>query len=561
MKNRFVLYLFLILCYGCSSSFSIDEGNHIADGQICFSTNRLSAYSLVSTKATQVVLNDLYDGFNVSCVKGTPGSDVSVWGSTSFFKVGSVFTGGRWWPDSDESYRFYAVYPSSYSITFNAAGSRITASSADDVVVAYCSSSVFGEVNDLQFEHIFARLGNVTVQGFDGYDITNVSITVIPYISGTYNMRTGEWSGKTAGSSTVIAESLGSNSNDRYMVPGGYKVKATWTATHGSYSETFSAVSTRVSLSAGYVNNITVKLGGNGPEVRVDVSLSDWEATALNAGYFPVKMPPLFSVSSEKQVEFASGNLVITMASPVSNSVARFFEHQWDVSSVSTANTGDDVDRFAWVGASGSKAGYYGMVDWTYSQYSYAYHNNTFGSVSSESLADDYGSIPSLVSSYGEGWRILSISEWSYLCQSRTKGGSCNGVGHPRYTMAKINSDTSPVYGVIIFPDGFSIETPAGVTWGDINRASAYTTICTSDGWSALETAGCVFLPQVGSQSTSSYTLYLSSTSGQDTGYNSYFTGAQSFGFGYNNSYSYSQTKTMNNARCYRYPIRMVRDY
>ena len=289
MKNRFILLLFLFLCYGCSSSFLIDEDNHIADGQICFSTNRLSAYSLVSTKATQVVLNDLYDGFNVSCVKGTPGSDVSVWGSTAFSKVGNVFTGGRWWPDSDESYRFYAVYPSTYAITFNAGGSTITASSADDVVVAYCSSSVFGEVNELQFEHIFARLGNVTVQGFDGYDITNVSITVIPYISGTYNMRTGEWAGKTAGSSTIIAESVGSNSNDRYMVPGGYKFKATWTATHDSYSETFSAVSTRVSLSAGYVNNFTIKLGGNGPEVRVDVSLSDWEATALNAGYFPVK--------------------------------------------------------------------------------------------------------------------------------------------------------------------------------------------------------------------------------------------------------------------------------
>lgn len=292
-----------------------------------------------------------------------------------------------------------------------------------------------------------------------------------------------------------------------------------------------------------------------------DVTGSNGVPTGWTVSLF---IPPVgkFTINANgDQVGSAPGNLVITKASPVSNSVARFFEHQWDVSSVSTVNVGDDVDQFAWVGASGSMSGYYGMVDFTYSMYSSSSHNSFFGSVASESLADDYGAIPSLISSYGEGWRILSISEWSYLCQSRLKGGSCNGVANPRYTMAKINSDTSPVYGAIIFPDGFSLETPTGVSWGDINRASAYTTICTSDGWSALEAAGCVFLPQVGSQSTSSYTVYLSSTSGQNTGYSSYFTGAKSFGFGYDNSYSYSQTKSLNNARCYRYPIRMFRDY
>ncbi len=67
--------------------------------------------------------------------------------------------------------------------------------------------------------------------------------------------------------------------------------------------------------------------------------------------------------------------------------------------------------------------------------------------------------------------------------------------------MATINTNETPVKGLIIFPDTYTLGTPTGVTWGTINAASYWNTACTCDGWTALENAGCVFLAPCGYRS------------------------------------------------------------
>jgi len=123
-----------------------------------------------------------------------------------------------------------------------------------------------------------------------------------------------------------------------------------------------------------------------------------------------------------------------------------------------------------------------------------------YGNVTSEALKADWGT------TMGTGWRTLTIDEWTYLLHMRVTGALVNSTSSARYTYAVINTGGTEVKGLIIFPDGYVGETPTGVTWGTINAKSAFTTTCTSAGWSALNAAGCIFLPAAGYREGSTVT-------------------------------------------------------
>lgn len=81
-------------------------------------------------------------------------------------------------------------------------------------------------------------------------------------------------------------------------------------------------------------------------------------------------------------------------------------------------------------------------------------------------------------------YRTLSGDEWTYLLSTRTVNG---GTGEGKsYQRATINSDTTAVYGMILYPDDYTAQTTA------TSYASAE--------WQTMETAGCVFLPAAGNR-------------------------------------------------------------
>ena len=262
--------------------------------EMVFRTSGLEAE--VQTKATAVTDTDLTNnGFKASCVSGSAGSDTAVWSNVAFAKSGTYWKGGKYWPTSSVAYRFYAVYPTSYTMTAAAAGATISASNAHDIVCAYASSATYKSANTLTFNHIFARLGSVTVNQGSGYTISSITISITPNTGGTYNLRTGAgktdgtgWSGLTTGSATTIANKTGSNSNDIYLVPGSYTLTASWTAANSPYSKSFSGKTVNVNLVAGKTNNITCTLTGDGTEIELGVSLTAWGTNAVAAGTFPV---------------------------------------------------------------------------------------------------------------------------------------------------------------------------------------------------------------------------------------------------------------------------------
>ena len=228
-----------------------------------------------------------------------------------------------------------------------------------------------------------------------------------------------------------------------------------------------------------------------------------------------------FSVAANTQVCFAPGNLQAVFAEANTSSYTwRFAEHQYDYVGDAVANTvvGYDcvttagtVDLFGWVGASINEYANHWHTQVTNVVTPYGICNSInrfrqYGVNGCESLAKDWGVAANEASLGGyDTWRTPTMDEWYYLFNTRATSATINGVANARYTEATINTDGTPVNGIILFPDDYAGPTsnaeanPLGITFGGINDASAgWGTQCTISGWNSLEFAGCVFLPAAG---------------------------------------------------------------
>ena len=251
--------------------------------------------------------------------------------------------------------------------------------------------------------------------------------------------------------------------------------------------------------------------------------------------------------ASGDQIQFAQGNLQATTANLGNTWTWGFAANQWDYIGSATANTkingngavsaDGTVDLFGWVGASnttwegdlGTKlnAAMYGISKVGDGSSSFATSTDDYGNGDGENIKSDWGN------TIGTGWRTLTHAEWEWLLGPNpgtppAPGTDCrtsstvNGTDNARFTEATINTDGTPVNGVILFPDDVTIANE-DATWGTINNWSNWGTQCTEAQWAALAAKGCVFLPSAGYRYISvvyevnNYGRYWSSTSSGTT--------------------------------------------
>ena len=211
--------------------------------------------------------------------------------------------------------------------------------------------------------------------------------------------------------------------------------------------------------------------------------------------------------ASGDKIQFSQGNLQATYDG--TKWTWAFAEHQWDyiggrsdggsepetgnnyINGNGTVSAAGTVDLFGWVGESStvltSDPAKYGISN--------SITLNDYGTNSSDALKNDWGN------TIGTGWRTLTGGaggEWRYLLEFRTTGGTVFGTASARYAHATINTDGTPVNGLILFPDGVDIADSEVTTAGTVNGTSAWGTECTSAQWTALAAKGCVFLPAAG---------------------------------------------------------------
>ena len=286
---------------GSEIRFGAENGSFVMEAETKASTGTTEVTSLAS--------------FKVAATTGSAGSESSVWNNVSFSGT-TDFTGGKTWPASDPHYTFYATNLSGNTpMTFNAAGTTISAVNSQDVVCAYLpdASVTYKAKNVLSFEHIFARITNVVVVQESGYTVSSVTVSVTPKTGGTYNLRTGAgqsdgtgWSGLTTGSATTIASAVGTNTNDVWLVPGQYTITASWTATQsGGSSVSYSNKTVNVDITGGKKNTITATLGG---EMVFGVSLEAFDDNEVPLTF------GLHQSSSGARYSYAGGSESLTLS-------------------------------------------------------------------------------------------------------------------------------------------------------------------------------------------------------------------------------------------------------
>jgi len=265
---------------------------------------------------------------------------------------------------------------------------------------------------------------------------------------------------------------------------------------------TYSLSSKQFESGKSYQLTITV----NAAAVGTTTSITGWTGTGnVTVNPTVVKggvgaIAGVFSVSSSTKVLFSQGNLQATYNG--SSWTWAFAANQWDYignapgntsvtsSSPYISGTNVTVDLFGWVGASSTWTGVaqYGITSST----STTAAANGYGTTYNENLKYDWGTL------IGTGWRTLTKDEWNYLLNSRTTGGSAFGTSNARYALATINTNSTAVVGLILFPNSVTIAASEVTTAGTVNAKSSWTTKCTTAQWSALAAKGCVFLPAAG---------------------------------------------------------------
>lgn len=192
-----------------------------------------------------------------------------------------------------------------------------------------------------------------------------------------------------------------------------------------------------------------------------------------------------FSVSKAKKVQFAKGNLRYKGDSGG-------YEYEWSMAKQQYEILGEKN-----IGTSGSStypADFHDLFCWSTTKnycgvYSYYYDDDPDTYFKGDFV--DWGTDDKLAINLGTGWSTLSKEEWGYLLTERENAATKKAV-------ATITiDDENSVKGLLLLPDEWTAPTGTPA----IDGSPVALTLAQ---WTALETAGAVFLPAAG-QMTATY--------------------------------------------------------
>lgn len=224
-----------------------------------------------------------------------------------------------------------------------------------------------------------------------------------------------------------------------------------------------------------------------------DITLEEPCKIKANLTVDPDAEKRLFSVSLEKKVRFAPGNLQYQ----ASTNTWRFAEHQWDYvgerNNEASPGSGAWIDLFGW-GTSGYRNGAIAYQPWSKSskESDYCPYGLYINNLNNQTGKADWGYNRIINGKEAENqWRTLTSSEWSYLFNKRVTE---SGVGYAKGNVAGVN-------GVILFPDDwkedfYPIQNP------NKPQAEYGSNVITAEQWSVLEQQGAVFLPAAGKRNS-----------------------------------------------------------
>ena len=256
--------------------------------------------SFLDTKSTEAVSS--LDWFYVTASIGLDMNEQQVFGNERFnWNEGiGYYVSSRYWPKTDAGYHFYA---SNLPINFAFKGDFYLDAGIDvDAVSAYIPFGEWRQVNNLTFNHLLSRVGDVTVKpkqvgngNTDYYTISQVEINLLPETQGHYILGDNLWE-KT--SSDGVLRNMATSAaalpdtppyftqhNDIWSLPGRFKAFLNYRAEYEEWFKDYTDIPVKVTLMQGCINDITFELGGDPVDVVFTVTVRDWNDVERNIDF------------------------------------------------------------------------------------------------------------------------------------------------------------------------------------------------------------------------------------------------------------------------------------
>lgn len=376
---------------------------------------------------------------------------------------------------------YRALYPNSLN--------RSASLDGNTVVVTIPSTYVYRKSGDLQVVDVpMAAIGNgserlyfqhltaaVTVEIINNFGI-DITVDSVVLVSDSYQI---------CGSRTVtlanpievpaVASDAGAQKRVTVLFNGGTAL----TVASGDTAQVQVPV-----LPVGDGNKFTVKVATHNAgdtEMKYTFERKQTTGGALQRKYIAyasAKFGGVFSVSADKKVRFAPGNLQYS----TSASKWRFAQNQKDVVSYDASaygtNPGGWIDLFGFgtSGANGyspyrtvnTESSYYHSGDISKTNYDWGWYN----------AIENGGNTAHI-------WRTATYNEWNFLLNSRAN-----------YAQRRAGGKVDGVVGLIILPDDF--ELPNGLIFSGNTFTPNSVNVFNAADWAKMEVAGAVFLPVTG---------------------------------------------------------------
>ena len=538
MKTKEILLTVLaaVLLTGCSAE--IEQGQTVGGMPINLGYSVVTATA--ETRAATNLNNDALTlgSVAVSVKKHTDGTYTTTYNYTAAAggALSPATASNQFYYETDgSSSDIIAYYPATASTTFPVQADQTSDDNykASDLMWAQVTDQMpTNSTVNLEFSH---KMSKIIVNASAGTGVTSItSITL-------NNVKRKVSFDPTTGTTTLAATdnnptTVTMSNNGAAIIPPQTIDGNFITITTNAGTAVYAVENKAFESGHQYTLNITV----NAAAIGATNTITGWDdqgtvnvqptVTEKQYVFFPEgAIPGLFSVSATKKVFFSKGNLQYTK----STGKWSFMEHQYSTVETINQNVGTNyasqniVSLFGW-GTSDKAISNYGSA---YQPYATSTTASAYGPNGSYNLTGTYADGDWGVN-IGTGWYTLTGGiggEWAYLFNIRSTS-TVNGTANARYAKAKVCN----VQGVILFPDTYShpsgVTPPAGINATDDTGWNGNNYDATA--WSAMETAGCVFLPAAGYRYGASVYIvgsngyYWSSTasSNTDTAYTLSFT-------------------------------------
>ncbi|MBO4340265.1 MAG: hypothetical protein J5835_02400 [Bacteroidales bacterium] len=246
-------------------------------------TAEFETVSKAVSEVTKANLSSVY----VTATTGSDGSEELAWLNAVFTLNENEYTGNQYWPATDQHYHFYI---SNKEMQLSGGRILINVDSADDdVVYCFLASPGYKSMNNITLSHALARIDAVWVEALNDYTLSNVSVTITPYLpqqGTTFNPKDYTWDNIAASGAVELTNgSEGKTTNDFMFVPGSYSLTASWTATKGTYTENLNSTSGNYMFDGGFKTDIVCKLGGNAMDVVTSINVKSWSYRNYNVTF------------------------------------------------------------------------------------------------------------------------------------------------------------------------------------------------------------------------------------------------------------------------------------